>query len=207
MRSLCLLPGGLRRFVPCSIGANHCRLRHIGWERCGHGLTSRPRESSSEDFLNKLLVLFGYPSGSAAALLAGVLPLRYCSARFACKLPTWRLPDRGRVCELVTEGVVVARVLGDDGIGRDLFPPSVGRAGESFETRVLGGIKRMRLNRKTPAHLARVGNCESLQSRSGILKRLRVSGTRWCSICDSHVLHECHHSGAGSSLGDRVGVG
>ena len=30
LRSLCLLPGGLRRFVPCSIGANHCRLRHIG---------------------------------------------------------------------------------------------------------------------------------------------------------------------------------
>ena len=30
MRSLCLLPGGLERFVPCSIGANHCRLRHLG---------------------------------------------------------------------------------------------------------------------------------------------------------------------------------
>ena len=30
MRSLYLLPGGLGRFVPCSIGANHCRLRHIG---------------------------------------------------------------------------------------------------------------------------------------------------------------------------------
>ena len=78
------MPFGLRRFVPCDIGANHCRLRHIGWERCGHGLTSRPRESASEDFLNRLLVLRGYPDGSAAALLAGVLPLRYCSARFAC---------------------------------------------------------------------------------------------------------------------------
>ena len=32
MISLCLLPGGLRRFIPCSIGANHCRLRHIGWQ-------------------------------------------------------------------------------------------------------------------------------------------------------------------------------
>ena len=31
MRSLCLLPGGLRRFVPCSIGANHCRLRQSYW--------------------------------------------------------------------------------------------------------------------------------------------------------------------------------
>ena len=26
MRSLRMLPGGLGRFVPCSIGANHCRL-------------------------------------------------------------------------------------------------------------------------------------------------------------------------------------
>ena len=60
-RSLCLLPGGLGRFVPCSIGANHCRLRHIGWEKCGHGLTSRPRETSTVAFLDELLVLFRYP--------------------------------------------------------------------------------------------------------------------------------------------------
>ena len=64
MRSLCLLPGGLRRFAPCSIGASHCRLRQIGWEKCGHGLTSRPRESASEIFLNELLSLFRYPSRS-----------------------------------------------------------------------------------------------------------------------------------------------
>ena len=49
-RGLRDLPFGLRRFVPCDIGANHCRLRHIGWEWCGPGLTSRPRESASEDF-------------------------------------------------------------------------------------------------------------------------------------------------------------
>ena len=55
MRSLCMLPGGLARFVPCSIGANHCRLRHVGWERCSHGLTSRPRESASGPFLDQLL--------------------------------------------------------------------------------------------------------------------------------------------------------
>ena len=79
MRSLCLLPGRLGRFLPCSVDANHCRLRHLGWEKFGHGLTSRPRESASEGFLNELLVLFGYPSGSAAALLNGELPLRYCS--------------------------------------------------------------------------------------------------------------------------------
>ena len=44
MRSHCLLPGGLGRFLPCSGGANHCRLRHIG----------------SELFLNELLELFSY---------------------------------------------------------------------------------------------------------------------------------------------------
>ena len=87
MRSLCLLPGGLRRFVPCSIGANHCRLRHLGWEKCGHGLTSRPRESASEPFLNELLSLFRYLFGSGRALLAGTLPLRYCAARFGCRTP------------------------------------------------------------------------------------------------------------------------
>ena len=92
MRSLCLLPGGLGRFLPCSVGANHCRLRHIG-EKCGHGLTSRPRESASEGFLNELLILFGYLSGSAAALLSGELPHRYCSGKFACRLPTWGLPS------------------------------------------------------------------------------------------------------------------
>ena len=63
-------------------------LRHIGWGKCGHGLTSRPRESASEPFLDELLRLFDYPPGSARALLAGTLPLRYCAARFACRAPT-----------------------------------------------------------------------------------------------------------------------
>ena len=58
MRSL---PGGLGRFVPCSVGADHCRLRHVGWERCSHGPTSRPRENASGAFLDQLLLLFQYP--------------------------------------------------------------------------------------------------------------------------------------------------
>ena len=93
MRSLCLLPGGLGRIVPCSTGANHCRLRHIGWENCAHFLTSRPRENASEPFLDELLVLFNYPPGSARALLAGTPRLRYCTARFARGVSTWRLPE------------------------------------------------------------------------------------------------------------------
>ena len=98
----------LRRFVTCSIGANHCRLRHIGWEKCGHGLTSRPRESASEPFLNELLVLFQYPPGSGRTLLAGTLPLWYCAARFACRTPTWRLPVSDHIPDLVTAVVGVA---------------------------------------------------------------------------------------------------
>ena len=71
---------------------NHCRLRHIGWEKCTHGLSSRPRESATEGFLDELLRLFGYPPRSAAALLEGTLPLRYCVGRFASGFPTWHLP-------------------------------------------------------------------------------------------------------------------
>ena len=53
-------------------------------EKCGHGLTSRPWESASEVFfLDELLLLFRYPPRSAAALLEGTLPLRYCAGRFA----------------------------------------------------------------------------------------------------------------------------
>ena len=72
-RALSLLPGGLSRFLPGGIGANHGRLRHIGWEKCCHGLTSRPRETSSVWFLDELLFLFGYPVASGADLLAGTL--------------------------------------------------------------------------------------------------------------------------------------
>ena len=91
-------------FVLCSTGANHCRLRHIGWETCGHGLASRPRESASVLFFNELLGLFRYPPGSGRGLLAGTLPLRYCAARFASMTPIWRLPVSGQVARLVTAG-------------------------------------------------------------------------------------------------------
>ena len=98
MRSLCLLPGGLGRFVACSIRANHCRLRHVGWERCSHGLTSRPQESASGPLLDQLLQLFQYPPWSSGALLAGTLPFRYCSARFACRVPFLDLTSSWSCC-------------------------------------------------------------------------------------------------------------
>ena len=100
--------------MPCSIGANHCRLRHVVWEKSGHGLTSRPRESASELFLNELLSLFRYPPKSGRALLTGTLPLRYCAARFACSTPTWRLPVSGHVARLIAVHCEDAGDRGDE---------------------------------------------------------------------------------------------
>ena len=190
MRSLCLLPGGLRRFVPCSIGANHCRLRHIGWEKCGHGLTSRPRESASELFLDELLSLFRYPTRSGRALLNGTLPLRYCAVRFACSTPTWRLPVSGHVARLITShsGAGDCRV----------------RLLEFIRVVVLGPArKRFRLNRKTPAHLAGFFS----HSRPRVWKRLRQDGISGSSLPD-HTRRRCDHAVWDSvHEHDRVGVG
>ena len=130
------------------------------------------------------------------------LPLRYCSAKFAWKLPTWRLPDRGRVRELVTDSVDVARVIGCVGVGGDLFPPSV-----SLRIGFWEALKEFDSTEKHHHTLLELGTVGVLISRSKDWKRLRVSGVHWCSVCDSRVLHECHHGGVGSSLGYRVGVG
>ena len=141
-----MLLGGLCRFVPCSIGANHCRLRQIGWEECGHGHTSRPRESASELFLDDLLGLFRYHPGSGRALLTGTLPLWYCAARFACKTPTWRLPVSGHVARLVATYCEAAGGNWSE----------VSSLGIHWVSGSGHGRKRIRLNRKTPAHLAGV---------------------------------------------------
>ena len=193
MRSLCLLPGRLRRFVPCSIGANHCRLRHIGWEKCGHGLTSRPRESSSELFLNELLSLFRYPPKSGRALFTGTLPLRYCDARFACKTPTWRLPVSGHVARLIAVHCEDAGGRGDE--VSDLGVHWVRGSGP--------GRKRIRLNRKTPAHLVGL----LIHSRPRVWKRLRHVGFSGISMPD-HTRRRCDHAHGGTTPAhDKIGVG
>ena len=193
MRSLCFLPGGLGRFVPCTVGANHCRLRHLGWEKCGHGLTSRPRESASETFLHELLGFFQYPPGSGRALLAGTLHLRYCAARFACRTPTWRLPVSGHVACLVTAG------LGSvGGGGAEVGSEGVHWAGGSGPER-----KRIRLGSKHPAHLA--GSV--VQSRSRVWKRLRhVERSVVSSAACKRRRCDQHHDGYVPVPG-RTGVG
>ena len=139
LRALGGLPGGLGRFLPCRLGANHCRLRSLGWERRGHGLTSRPLEACGTGFLDDLLSLFGYPSGSGQSLVDGSLGMRYCSFNFSNEKPTWKLPPFGGVAALVAAVAVPPLVAGLRG---SVDAPSFRDFGE-------GGRERIRLTKKT----------------------------------------------------------
>ena len=82
VRALAKLPGGLGRFLPCSLGSHMSRLRHIGWNQCSHGLTSRPLESCHHQCLKAICGDLGYPKGSALEFLDGTLKLRHCTDLF-----------------------------------------------------------------------------------------------------------------------------
>ena len=69
--------------------------------------------------MDELLGLFRYPPRSGRALLAGTLPLRYCAARFACRVPTWRLPASGHVARLVAIYCEAADGSGDEVLVRE----------------------------------------------------------------------------------------
>ena len=108
----------------------------------------------SEAFLDELL----HSPRSAPALLAGTLPLRYCAVRFASRRPTWRLPVPGHAAGLIASGVAEV-VLDGEGVSWD--------SGSSL------GRRRIRLNRKTPAHFVSISGA---QSRPRVWKRLRHRG-------------------------------
>ena len=82
IRALAKLPGGLGRFMPCSLGSHMSRLRHVGWNQYSHGLNSRPLESCHHQCLKALCGGSGYPKGSALELLDGTLKLRHCTDLF-----------------------------------------------------------------------------------------------------------------------------
>ena len=82
-------PGGLVWFIPCQPSAHYTRLMHVGFEQCGHVLSSRPRESCDLHILTPLLDFFGYPVGAATELFSGTLELRYSSSPFSKKFPSW----------------------------------------------------------------------------------------------------------------------
>ena len=198
-RALSLLPGGLGRFLPGGIGANHSRLRHIGWDKCSHGLTSRPRETSSVLFLDELLILFGYPAASGTDLLAGSLPLRYFSESFARRIPTWCLPVRGSVAGfLASRDLIGSRPCA---LSTALGAASVCLPGGSGR-----GVKRVRLYKKTPAHLAQQG-VSGVPVRSRVWKRLRCSLDSDASFPGAKFLRVHQEVGGHGSGFVRAGIG
>ena len=146
--------------------------------------------------MNELLGLFNCPPGSALALLAGTLPLRFCTARFASRTPTWRLPVGGHVTRLVTasSGVVQEVVAdGDEGASRGVYWASGSGPGR----------KRIRPNRKPPAHLAGFMG----PSRPRVWKRLRPEGLSSVSIPDHKRRRGDQDDGGYNPAQVRTGVG
>ena len=126
VRALAKLPGGLGRFLPCSLGSHMSRLRHLGWNQCSHGLSSRPLESCHHQCLRAVCGVLGYPKGSALELLDGTLKLRHCTDLFTKRFPPWSLLRVG------------------SGVGkRNFITPGI-----FLDTGGNGG-KRVRLTRKT----------------------------------------------------------
>ena len=132
--------------------------------------------------MNELLGLFRYPAGSGRALLAGTLHLRCCAARFARLTPSWRLPVPGSVVHLVAAYSDAGHRAAVDEVGRDVHWVSGSGSGR----------KRIRLNRKTPAHLAGY----MIHSRPRVWKRL--SRVDLSDVSDSdHKRRRCEQSDGG----------
>ena len=163
-------------------------------------LTSRPRETSSVAFLTGLLVLFRYLANSGDALLGGVLPMRYRAASFALGVLTWRLPLWKNVAGLITEEgeeVVLVHVAPYPSIDAGVAIASGGAGGNRA-----GGPawfwKRVRLSRKTPAHLvcqdglgrqSRLRLVLVVKQRGGVcfsmMRAFQLSMTGW-GLAESH---------------------
>ena len=150
IRALGKLPGGLGRFLPCQMGSHLSRLRHLGWNHCSHGLSSRPLESCHHLCLSAICGVLGYPRGSAAELLDGVLKLRCCTTPFSHRFPTWSLPPVGQ-----------GRIRGLDIATNH----SAGDGGNM--------VKRVRLTRKTRCHVTPVSMPDQGHSTPRRWKRLR----------------------------------
>ena len=86
----CQLLGGIGRFVPCRIGANHCRLWGLGWEQSWSWSDFWASEGCRGCWVSgSSLVLFWYPAHSGADSVAGTFRFRFCQVSFLIKKPTW----------------------------------------------------------------------------------------------------------------------
>ena len=97
---------------------------------------------------------------------------------FACRVSTWGLPVRGHVQGLIAEFAGVGEVSRSVHVDRAQLLGLGGVARVLGGRRILGSVERVRLHRKTPAHLAGFGGDGSSQSRPRVWKRLRVEGPR-----------------------------
>ena len=146
--------------------------------------------------MNELLFLFGYPPGSGLAL-RGSLPLRYCTTRFAHKVPTWSLPSPGGVALLV--GLDHGGML----VRSDPSSPDPGRIGNG--SGVPGsGYKRVRLRRKTPVHEVFLAFGD--HSRPQVWKRLKF-GVSLVEEDDDVGRQLYDHLHFGGPVHDRTGIG
>ena len=135
---------------------------------------------------------FSYPPRSSGALLAGTLPLRYCSAMFACRVPCWTLPIPGHVAGLVVSDLA-ARV----------GEAEVAERGVHFVCDSDLGRKRIRFDRKTPAHLVGL----NMHARPRVWKRLHGSGYIGVSGVDCKRRRCNQHDMGNSPVHPRTGVG
>ena len=146
-----------------------------------------------ELFFDPLLLLFHYPPRSSGALLAGTLFLWYCADRFASGAPTWRLPVSGQAAGQVAGASWEAQEVVAEGVGR-----RVRWVSGSGPNR-----RRIRLNRKTPAHLAGL----VVQSRPRVWKRLCPVGHYSDSITDRKRRRYDQDDGGHVPARVRIGLG
>ena len=109
--------GGFSRFITCQPGTHSTRLIHLGGQ-CGHGLTSKPRQSVEMPVTQALLDFFGYPDGAALKLFSCTLELRYSSTSFARRSPSWPVQHQSRLVPEVGSSAVSRIHLPDRGLSR-----------------------------------------------------------------------------------------
>ena len=141
----------------------------------------------------------GIQLASGSSLLAGTLPLRYFSENFARKIPTWRLPGDGSVDGFLASGGLVRG-------GSGALSAALGGAGFCLDSGSGGGVKRVRLYRKTPAHLARQG-ISGVQVRPRVWKRLRDPLGSVSSFPGAKFLRVHQEAGGHDPGFARVGIG
>ena len=162
-RAFCLLPGGLRRFIPGGIGANHFDIL------VGRSVVMVFRPGLARLLLFVFWMSFFFFLGILLLLVLVCLPgpclfvisLRILLVRFLLGC----LPGDGSVAGFVASGGLVRGSL-------SALSAALGGADVCLARGSRGGVKRVRQNRKTPAHLARQG-VPGVRVRPRVWKRLR----------------------------------